>query len=290
MVSIDKTKNKPLSSPLISAAGLGLTLVVLLASAATAPAHAGEPKALPAFMPVGHEMAAPTAFLELCARSPIDCERSPQANDAEIIKLARQAIVAKYEQAFAHTSEPSPGAVKDRIQAFHPSGAHANSDNATAATAKSNPDYTRVALDNETLSLLKSVNRHVNRSLIADTDAHVYSVNDYWDAPALTPGARGDCEDFALVKRRLLIQQGIPSTALSLAIVRTRYDEDHAVLVVSTLEGDMVLDNLTDGVKAWQKTGYTWLSRQAPGNGLTWVSLFVSGHVEAHDNAVAAIR
>lgn len=224
-----------------------------------------------AFLPTGQPIAAPTAFLEMCSRSPEDCQQSDKTEPARIVSLARQAMVEKYELAFAHLTgaDPMPGAV-DTPQWPRLAG-NRLIDSMQAATPVA--DYARIDLDRDAMTILKTVNRRVNHDLIADTDAHVYQVNDYWEAPALTRGARGDCEDFALVKRRLLIAAGIPAAALSLAIVRTRYNEDHAVLVVATRQGDFVLDNLTSRLRPWQKTGYDWISRQAPGDDLGWVSL-----------------
>ncbi|HTN40007.1 MAG TPA: transglutaminase-like cysteine peptidase [Asticcacaulis sp.] len=242
-------------------------------------AAASRPAAQAVFLPAGQQISAPTAFLEMCARSPEDCQQSarPEANRPEanrIAALARQAMVKKYELAFAHLNtatprDPMPGAVDS------PQWPRLSGNRTTESGTPSTPtaDYMRIDLDDSALATLKTVNTRINRSLIADTDARVYHVNDYWQAPALTRGARGDCEDFALIKRRLLIAQGIPAAALSLAIVRTRYKEEHAVLVVATKQGDFVLDNLAFKVKPWQKTDYEWISRQAPGDDLGWVSL-----------------
>lgn len=252
---------------------ISLLCTVALTLAAQSAVAAGRPNQAP-FLPAGQPMAAPTAFLEMCARAPSDCAQSDQADENRIVNLARQAMVAKYEQAFAHRpEEPIPGTVSGPF--FSPLAPRPFAPSAPIAGTNTpdTPDYARTDLTPDMLKRIKAVNRNVNRRLVADTDAHIYHINDYWDAPALTPGARGDCEDFALVKRRQLIEQGIPAAALSLAIVRTRYDEDHAVLVVSTLQGDIVLDNLAYSVKPWARTGYTWISRQAPGDALGWVSL-----------------
>jgi predicted transglutaminase-like cysteine proteinase len=226
------------------------------------------------FLPAGRQIPAPTAFLEMCSRSPADCQQSTQPEATRIMSLARQALVEKYELAFAHLSgdsvrDPVPGAVASPQWPRFTD----NRQGDTTPTSAPAADYTRIDLDSDVMATLKAVNNRVNRTLIADTDARVYNVNDYWDAPALTRGARGDCEDFALSKRRLLIEQGIPAAALSLAIVRTRFNEDHAVLVVSTKQGDFVLDNLAYKIRPWQKTRYYWVSRQAPGDDLGWVSL-----------------
>jgi len=132
-------------------------------------------------------------------------------------------------------------------------------------------DYTRI--DDAQMALVRSVNTEVNRLVRQDTDEDIYHVADYWVAPGLARGARGDCEDLALQKRRQLIEAGVPATALSIAIVKTYRGEDHAVLIVSMRDGDYVLDSLAYDVRPWRKAGYTWVSRQAPGDGLNWVSL-----------------
>ena len=133
--------------------------------------------------------------------------------------------------------------------------------------------YERIDMDMSVLALLRTVNNQVNDMMRPSTDERTYGVEDYWNDPALVYGVRGDCEDFALEKRRLLIDRGVPAAALSIAIVRTRRDEEHAVLVVTSKAGDYVLDNLAADVKPWRRSGYTWISRQGPGDDLTWVSL-----------------
>ncbi|MBW8733861.1 MAG: transglutaminase-like cysteine peptidase [Asticcacaulis sp.] len=144
---------------------------------------------------------------------------------------------------------------------------------ATAGAFYPAEDYVRIAMDTATQKLLRSANDQVNGTMRAMTDVQAYGVSDYWAAPALSRGVRGDCEDFALEKRRLLIEHGVPAAALSIAIVRTRRGEEHAVLVVTTDAGDYVLDNLAYDVRPWRRAGYTWISRQGPGNDLAWVSL-----------------
>ncbi len=133
--------------------------------------------------------------------------------------------------------------------------------------------YTRFDLNNQAMNALRMANDKVNRMMRGATDEQVYHVADYWNAPELRDGVRGDCEDYALEKRRLLIQQGIPAAAMSIAIVRTRLGEDHAVLVVSTYQGDYVLDNLQYDIRPWRNANYVWVSRQGPSDDLGWVSL-----------------
>lgn len=170
---------------------------------------------------------------------------------------------------WAHVRLPAPAAPDERQPMQAEVTAQADTLQADAVPA----DYQRITMDPNTARLLRAVNDQVNSIMRGATDEDVYHVADYWNAPPLVRGVRGDCEDFALEKRRLLIENGIPAAAISIAIVRTRLGEDHAVLIVSSWQGDYVLDNLQHDVRPWRKAGYTWVSRQGPGDDLGWVSL-----------------
>jgi len=124
------------------------------------------------------------------------------------------------------------------------------------------------------LSLLDKVNLGVNRAIRYVPDQQLYGDEDYWHL-ALTPGgkAEGDCKDYVLEKRRALIAAGVPTGALSIAIARTGWGETHAVLLVSTDKGELVLDSLSSWVQPWTKVRYQWMERQAPGRQLSWVSI-----------------
>ena len=47
----------------------------------------------------------------------------------------------------------------------------------------------------------------------------------------------------------------------------------HAVLTVTTDRGDYVLDNQTEDIPLWSKTGYRFVKRQSQSNPNVWVSL-----------------
>jgi predicted transglutaminase-like cysteine proteinase len=98
-----------------------------------------------------------------------------------------------------------------------------------------------------------------------------YGRADYWTIP--TDGY-GDCEDYALTKRKMLMEHGFSAAALRVAIVVTPNQERHAVLTVVTDKGDYVLDNLKDEVLPWNLTGFRWVERQNPASPLAWVSLW----------------
>ena len=70
------------------------------------------------------------------------------------------------------------------------------------------------------------------------------------------PTDRGDCEDYALLKQKLLIERGWPSSSLLMTVVRDEKGEGHAVLTARTSQGDFVLDNKVEAVKLWNRSGY----------------------------------
>ena len=57
------------------------------------------------------------------------------------------------------------------------------------------------------------------------------------------PRTKGDCEDYALLKRHTLIRKGWPVGSLLLTVVRDEKGEGHAVLTARTKQGDFILDN-----------------------------------------------
>ncbi|MNL79260.1 hypothetical protein D3C87_2058250 [compost metagenome] len=83
----------------------------------------------------------------------------------------------------------------------------------------------------------------------------------------------GDCEDFALTKRDKLIALGWPARALRVAVAKTSWGEGHAVLVVKTDRGDLVLDNRTNVIKDWRSAGLHWTMIQSAESPKVWHAL-----------------
>jgi predicted transglutaminase-like cysteine proteinase len=121
---------------------------------------------------------------------------------------------------------------------------------------------------------LDRVNLSVNREIRYVSDRVLYGDEDYWHL-ALGPGGpgAGDCKDYVLEKRRALIADGVPADDLSIAIVETSWHESHAILLVSTDRGELVLDSLSAWIQPWWKVHYHWVERQAPGQQLSWISI-----------------
>lgn len=126
-----------------------------------------------------------------------------------------------------------------------------------------------VPLTTRTWALITGINRRVNASLRAVTDDEHWGVADRWDLP--TDGA-GDCEDFQLLKRKLLVEAGLPRRALRMTVVLDEKNEGHAVLMVRTDRGDYVLDNKVGSVLPWFDTGYVFVKRESQDR-IGWSSL-----------------
>jgi predicted transglutaminase-like cysteine proteinase len=116
---------------------------------------------------------------------------------------------------------------------------------------------------------LDQVNRHVNKVIEPATDMELYGVIDYWTIPK----TRGDCEDYALLKRQILIRAGWPASALLMTVVLDENKEGHAILTARTARGDFLLDNKTDELKLWNKSTYVFVMRQSYLHARVWMSL-----------------
>ncbi|GLI91671.1 transglutaminase-like cysteine peptidase [Methylocystis echinoides] len=131
-----------------------------------------------------------------------------------------------------------------------------------------------IDLTSAALKKIARVNAWVNKSIQPVTDEEHWATVDAWDYPA---DGKGDCEDYALLKRRMLIAKGFPSEALLLTVVKEANGDGHSILTIHTNRGDYVLDNLTDEVKPWTQTPYRFVKRQSQENPNIWVALSEPG-------------
>ena len=106
---------------------------------------------------------------------------------------------------------------------------------------------------------LVQVNGYSNDRIRPVTDMEFYNTEELWAYPT----SYGDCEDYVLMKRHMLMQQGWPASALLITVVRQPNGEGHAVLTVRTDRADYILDNLNDKIMPWHETQYTYLKRQS---------------------------
>jgi predicted transglutaminase-like cysteine proteinase len=127
-----------------------------------------------------------------------------------------------------------------------------------------------VALSTRTWVELKRINAAVNTSVKPMTDMDHWGVVERWNYP---DDGYGDCEDYALQKRKLLMAAGWPREALLMTVVRDQNGNGHAILTVKTDRGEYVLDNQTNDVLLWADTGYRFVKRQSQSDPNVWVSL-----------------
>jgi predicted transglutaminase-like cysteine proteinase len=127
-----------------------------------------------------------------------------------------------------------------------------------------------VVLTAKTWKDLTRVNKWVNGSVKPITDLEHWGVVERWSYP---DDGYGDCEDYVLLKRRMLMQAGWPRQALLVTVVRDKRGDGHAVLTVKTDKGEYVLDNQNEEILLWSETGYRFVKRQSQNDPNTWVAL-----------------
>jgi predicted transglutaminase-like cysteine proteinase len=117
---------------------------------------------------------------------------------------------------------------------------------------------------------LVRINKSVNEQVKPITDYEHWGVPEKWSYP---DDGYGDCEDYALLKRRMLVDAGWPREALLMTVVREKNGNGHAVLTVKTDKGEFILDNQEEKVLLWSETSYRFVKRQSQIDQNRWVSL-----------------
>jgi predicted transglutaminase-like cysteine proteinase len=117
---------------------------------------------------------------------------------------------------------------------------------------------------------LLRINRWVNEAIRPMTDMEHWGVSERWNYP---DDGYGDCEDYVLLKRRMLMQAGWPRQALLITVVRDKQGDGHAVLTVKTDKGEFILDNQTEEVLLWSVTEYRFVKRQSQIDPNLWIAL-----------------
>jgi predicted transglutaminase-like cysteine proteinase len=128
--------------------------------------------------------------------------------------------------------------------------------------------------------MLETVQSDVNASIEPRLDA-----SHTWD---YSTDGTGDCNKYALTKRRDLIAMGWPRNTLLLATATTERGEGHLVLVARTDRGDLVLDNRVAQVSDWSVLPYHWISVQSQQSPVRWLSIL--GQPITTADASAAVR
>ncbi len=127
----------------------------------------------------------------------------------------------------------------------------------------------KFSLDEQRWRELVQVNTYANQKIEPVTDEDNYGRPEYWTYPE----SRGDCEDYALLKRRYLMNMGWPREALLMTVVINPDKSGHAVLTAVTDRGEFILDNQSAYVLPQRQTPYIFVKRQSQIHPQIWVSL-----------------
>ena len=114
------------------------------------------------------------------------------------------------------------------------------------------------------------INKWVNDTVKPITDLEHWGVVERWNYP---DDGYGDCEDYVLLKRRMLMHAGWPRQALLITVVRDKQGDGHAVLTVKTDKGEFILDNQNPDILLWSDTGYRFVKRQSQSDPNVWLAL-----------------
>jgi len=128
----------------------------------------------------------------------------------------------------------------------------------------------QIAFTPDVWATLEKVNLAVNNAVRPLDDSEHYGVTEFWTVPV---DGEGDCEDYVLAKRKMLILLGLAPPSLRITVAFNKRMERHAVLTVVTDHGDYVLDNLQDQILPPGELGYVWVERQDPASRTGWVAL-----------------
>jgi len=127
-----------------------------------------------------------------------------------------------------------------------------------------------VVLTTKARKEMARINHSVNDAIKPITDLEHWGVVERWNYP---DDGYGDCEDYVLLKRRMLMQAGWPRQALLVTVVRDKRGDGHAVLTAKTDRGEYILDNQNEEILLWTETGYRFVKRQSQRDPNVWVSL-----------------
>ena len=133
-----------------------------------------------------------------------------------------------------------------------------------------------IALTPERWDELNSLNRQVNRDIVAEVTPGDGATEEWLIAPPA-----GDCKDYAITKRHELLARGWPSRALLLSEVVVPSGEHHLILVVRTKDVDVVLDNLNANIRSVAMTyhQYQWVRIETPQNPKFWARVRTPGAI-----------
>lgn len=132
-----------------------------------------------------------------------------------------------------------------------------------------------ISLTSQSWAELNLINTIVNREVEPISDEEHYKIYEqdilnWWTYP---DDGKGNCNDYVLMKRKLLVEAGWSKAALLMTVVIDHHGDGHLILMVRTDRGDLILDNMRDDIVAWDRTGYRFVKRQSALNPNDWVAI-----------------
>lgn len=106
-------------------------------------------------------------------------------------------------------------------------------------------------------SYLERINDYVNGIIVYEPEPIGKEI---WRS--LPHGGYGDCEDYAITKRALILKAGFSPERLHLATCVMPSSEAHVVLIVEIGQRWVVLDNANEKVRPFEDVPYRWLAVQ----------------------------
>ena len=272
--------------------GVASALLTTLAMASSA--SAADVK--PASMALGYRVIAPAGFRAYCRTTPSECvsthdalpslvssEADAPTNAGSLWQTAFLQVRAEREfptgsVRLRRPADLTPPNWRTRLRPERAPSMIAPADDVADRDAPApppsdiaTPEARVLSLTTTSRRLLQQVNRAENARIRPARDEDFGQGADVWGARAGANGALyGDCEDYVLAKRTALVAEGVPAQALSIAVARNTSGQSHAVLVVSTDKGDLVLDNLSYWIRPWADVPYQWVMRQNHGDANDW--------------------
>jgi predicted transglutaminase-like cysteine proteinase len=134
-----------------------------------------------------------------------------------------------------------------------------------------NPEQCQIRIETPPVDYLEweSTLEDVNRSVNASIKYRSETLDHFDDGPEY-----GDCDDYALTKRNILLRRGFDaSTLLFLYVHPHGMSEDHTVLVVRTDHGLKVMDNMGDEIYDFARMMADWAYMEGASNPKAWVSM-----------------
>jgi len=137
------------------------------------------------------------------------------------------------------------------------------------------PEPKVISLTPRSWGELNQINSIVNRDVEPISDEDHYKIYEqdilnWWTYP---DDGKGNCNDYVLMKRKLLVEAGWPKAALLMTVVIDHHGDGHLILMVRTDRGDLILDNMRDDIVTWDRTGYRFVKRQSASNPNDWIAV-----------------